>query len=477
MSGTTAITPSITFGGQVGSIALSLLDTNFTQVATFLNNANNYSNYLVDTGAANSIVVTTPTSVTATYTAGLTIAVKVIASNTGASTVNVNSLGLKNILNPDGSALTNNQMPANSVVALIYDGTQFLLVGGSPSAINIAGGTKGQVPVQSAVGTTTFMDSSFGFKNRIINGGCAVSQYGSVSIAANTNKTYGGCDRIALQTTSFTTISGTLVQSGSAGSGASATGFVQQFGPVTTTGSGTITFFQRIEAVNVGDLNSSAVTISLSLYQDTGSTLSPTINLYKPNALNDYTSSTFINGVAVSLPTGVRTTFTYTLTLGASDATNGLQVQINIPVGAITSKYFQIGNLQLEKGSTATSFDYRPYGTELALCQRYYYQYTGNASTQTPIAPAFLASTVSAQGLLQFPVPMRAAPTQTSSAAADTEVTWSAGTSTTSALTLDLVSTLNASLRITTTGLTAGQGGYFRIATGATKYLAFSAEL
>ena len=31
-----------------------------------------------------------------------------------------------------------------------------------------------------------------------------------------------------------------------------------------------------------------------------------------------------------------------------------------------------LGNVQLEKGSTATSFDYRPYGTELALCQRYY---------------------------------------------------------------------------------------------------------
>jgi hypothetical protein len=28
--------------------------------------------------------------------------------------------------------------------------------------------------------------------------------------------------------------------------------------------------------------------------------------------------------------------------------------------------------VQLEKGSTATSFDYRPYGTELALCQRYF---------------------------------------------------------------------------------------------------------
>jgi hypothetical protein len=31
-----------------------------------------------------------------------------------------------------------------------------------------------------------------------------------------------------------------------------------------------------------------------------------------------------------------------------------------------------ITGVQLEKGSTATSFDYRPYGTELALCQRYY---------------------------------------------------------------------------------------------------------
>jgi hypothetical protein len=33
---------------------------------------------------------------------------------------------------------------------------------------------------------------------------------------------------------------------------------------------------------------------------------------------------------------------------------------------------FYITGVQLERGSTASSFEYRPFGTELALCQRYY---------------------------------------------------------------------------------------------------------
>jgi hypothetical protein len=41
------------------------------------------------------------------------------------------------------------------------------------------------------------------------------------------------------------------------------------------------------------------------------------------------------------------------------------------PITTSGSTWYVTG-VQLEKGSTATSFDYRPYGTELALCQRYY---------------------------------------------------------------------------------------------------------
>jgi hypothetical protein len=39
---------------------------------------------------------------------------------------------------------------------------------------------------------------------------------------------------------------------------------------------------------------------------------------------------------------------------------------------ATSGATFYITGVQLEKGSTATSFDYRPYGTELQLAQRYY---------------------------------------------------------------------------------------------------------
>ena len=60
------------------------------------------------------------------------------------------------------------------------------------------------------------------------------------------------------------------------------------------------------------------------------------------------------------------------------------------------------GNVQLEVGSTATSFDYRPYGTELALCQRYYFQDNKYVSV--------LVSGVAATGT-NYPVEMRASPT------------------------------------------------------------------
>jgi hypothetical protein len=65
---------------------------------------------------------------------------------------------------------------------------------------------------------------------------------------------------------------------------------------------------------------------------------------------------------------------------------------------------FYITGVQLEVGSTATSFDYRPYGTEFALCQRYFYK--------TPDDKSFVVA-ASSYNSFQFKVSMRASPTVT----------------------------------------------------------------
>ena len=353
-------------------------------------------------------------------------------------------------------------------------------------------------------GTTT---GYYGFKNRIINGAMVIDQRNAGAAITPTAAVYT-LDRWEYAPT----VASKLTIQQNAGSLSAANrpaGFINYLG-ITSTSSYSLlsgdyfTIRQNIEGLNAADLgwgtaNASTVTLSFwarssltgthsgSIYNIDGTrsyvfsftVVSANTWEYKTITIAGDTTGTWVTTNAVGIRVGfsLGTGPTYSGTAGSWNGTLLLAATGSVNVVGTNGATFYITGVQLEKGSTATSFDYRPYGTELQLVQRYYYQYTGNASAQTPIASAFLASTVSAQGLLQFPVPMRAAPTQTSSSAADIEVTWSAGTSATSALTLDLASTLNASLRITTTGLTTGQGGYFRIGIGATKYLAFSAEL
>ena len=65
---------------------------------------------------------------------------------------------------------------------------------------------------------------------------------------------------------------------------------------------------------------------------------------------------------------------------------------------------FYLTGLQLEVGSTATSFEYRPYGTELMLCQRYYEAIGGSFGGNAYSTTYFM-------GAAGFRVSKRAAPT------------------------------------------------------------------
>jgi hypothetical protein len=78
---------------------------------------------------------------------------------------------------------------------------------------------------------------------------------------------------------------------------------------------------------------------------------------------------------------------------------------------ATLNTYIQFTGVQLEKGTVATPFEVRPYATELALCQRYYYQFTATTTISTPFVVGHVRSGTAADVLYRLPVTMRGIPT------------------------------------------------------------------
>jgi len=117
------------------------------------------------------------------------------------------------------------------------------------------------------------------------------------------------------------------------------------------------------------------------------------------------------NGTGVQLWFGLGVGSTNAGPVGAWASANYVGVSSAVSVVGTNGATFYITGVQLEEGSTATSFDYRPYGTELALCQRYYYQVAAGSSAYTQFGAGRAFSTTGGNGIVQFPMPMRTAPT------------------------------------------------------------------
>lgn len=101
------------------------------------------------------------------YTAGLRVTVKFTNANTGASTININSLGAKSIVKAGGTALSSGNLKANGVYTLVYDGVNFQLQGEGASgnatasdllsgktAVSDAGELTGTIPSKGAATIT-----------------------------------------------------------------------------------------------------------------------------------------------------------------------------------------------------------------------------------------------------------------------------------------------------------------------------------
>jgi hypothetical protein len=131
-----------------------------------------------------------------------------------------------------------------------------------------------------------------------------------------------------------------------------------------------------------------------------------------------------------------------------------------------------ISKVQLEAGSVPTPFEQRPYGLELALCQRYFWRLNSTAAGDD-ICTCYMSSTTAAVGVLSYPVTMRTMPSGSRNPASAINV--SAITSTGGAMSQNTTQTM----RITVTGcvgLTSGNGSVFGFAS-STGYLDFDAEI
>jgi hypothetical protein len=294
----------------------------------------------------------------------------------------------------------------------------------------------------SVNGTTgiTFNDAStqntaatgFGFKNRIINGAMVVAQRGTSFAGLTNGGTAYTLDRWLWVESAIATAVQTVSQDSSA-----PVGFVNSLKVQTTTAQSSLNagnayrLIQYIEGNNVSDLGfgtANAKTFTLSFW--VRSSLTGTfggalfnqasnryyVYSYTINAANtwEYKTITIAGDTSGTWDTGNTVGLAVTFSLGAGSdylaaAGSWGGTRAEAPIGQVNvagtlNATFYITGVQLEKGSTATSFDYRPYGTELALCQRYYWKPSAD--------PVGLAATgYGAGGRLNNPVPMRTAAT------------------------------------------------------------------
>ncbi len=286
--------------------------------------------------------------------------------------------------------------------------------------------------------TNQFSGGAFSFKNRILNGDMRIDQRNAGAAVTVNSTAQTLCADRWFATGQSTDGVFTMAQSTNA-----PTGFSNSLQISVTTADASIGatqryyIAQRIEAFNTADLSwgtANAKTVTLSFW--VRSSLTGTFGGFIYNSDANYTYP-FSYSISVADTWEYKTVTVSGPTAGTwLGSTNGIGVQIGWSMGAGTDRLaaagswaaaqyfgatgqvnpigtlnatFYITGVQLEVGSVATPFERRPYGTELALCQRYCVVYGGNAFSVFSVM-GFGGNSTTAVVATPLPVEMRALP-------------------------------------------------------------------
>lgn len=342
------------------------------------------------------------------------------------------------------------------------------------------------------------------FKNRIINGGQVIDQRnaGASVTASNTSIEVYVTDRWAYRVLAANKM--TLQQSTTAPAGFTNSLKVTSSSAYTPGSSEFFDVVQVIEGYNVADFglgtaNAKSFTLSFWVQSSlTGTFGGALLNSggnrsypfsYTINSANTWeqksitiagdTTGTWLTdsgrGIYLAFCMGAGSSFLGTPNAWASATYLGPTGTTNL-VGTSGATWYMTGT-QLEVGTVATSFDFRSYGTELSLCQRYYQQVGGAAYSSIAFGINFSGAQVVRGNYIKYTTPMRANPTMaivgslvaTDRTGFDTAVTGISGSAT----------ALESASCYFTKGAVSGSDYYpvqIAVANASTGYLTFSAE-
>jgi len=300
-------------------------------------------------------------------------------------------------------------------------------------AITLNGSTGITTPTYGGSVPAEYITPVTGFKNRIINGDMLFDQRNAgASVTPSSSYTL---DRWRV----FTSQASKLTVQQNAGSVTPPAGFTNYLGITSSSAYavGTSDYFflnQNIEGFNTADFdwgtaNAQTVTLSFQVRSSLTGTFGGSIEnaastrvypfSYSIPVANTWTtisitiagdtSGTWVgatNGTGLQLALSLGTGTTFSGTAGSWQSADYRSVTGATSVVGTNGATFYITGVQLEKGSTATSFDYRPYGTELALCQRYYQELIWTSRTYAVNGSLYASYST-------FLVSMRTTPTAT----------------------------------------------------------------